>query len=252
MFKGFQLDTGIRFDESYIEVGKEIYNDFRKVFSKAFTSHFENDGIIDASKLECEWFPQVNADIFISHSSKDKEVMYGFTGWLYKEMKLKAFVDSAVWGNSTELLKNIDNKYCRTDDGEYYSYSLRNHSTSHVHMMLSSALTKMIDNTECIIFYNSPNSIPYTDGMDSTFSPWIYSELIATQVLRRNVPNRDKWIALSEQKSFEKFAQNQFPDFKYNVSLDHLTRISAFDLHEWQNSNSTISHPLDVLYSIVE
>jgi len=52
-------------------------------------------------------------------------------------------------------------------DGKIYDYELRNYTTSHVHMMLSTALTEMIDNTECIMFYNTSLSVSLVDDLQT-------------------------------------------------------------------------------------
>lgn len=86
---------------------------------------------------------------------------------LYDEFKLTAFVDSCVWGYCDDLLKQIDNEYCKKKDGKTYDYELRNYTTSHVHMMLSTALIEMIDNTECIMFYNTPSSVTLVEDLET-------------------------------------------------------------------------------------
>lgn len=65
---------------------------------------------------------------------------------------LEAFIDSCSWGYCDDLLNKIDKKYCYDSKKKTYDYHLRNYTTSHVHMMLSTALAEMMDNTECIIF----------------------------------------------------------------------------------------------------
>lgn len=52
-------------------------------------------------------------------------------------------------------------------------------------MMLNIALQNMIDNTEVVFLINTSNSIDKYDGPASTFSPWIYSEIITTTLIRK-------------------------------------------------------------------
>jgi hypothetical protein len=68
-------------------------------------------------------------------------------GWLYDNFEIVSFIDTCVCGYSGELLKIIDKEYCYDDDTGFYDYNMRNLSTSHVYMMLSVALSKMIYNT---------------------------------------------------------------------------------------------------------
>lgn len=110
-------------------------------------------------------------------------------GWLDEVCHVRAFVDSYIWAYSNKLLEKLDNKYCvKERDGDHttYSYEKRNNSTSHVHMMLNTALEKMIDKSECLFFVNTPNSIDIADTMKigATLSPWIFSELSLSQIVR--------------------------------------------------------------------
>lgn len=91
-----------------------------------------------------------------------------------------------VWGYSKDLLEIIDDEYGLQTSGNY-SYQRRNYLTSHVYMMLSIALTKMIDKCESIFFVNTPNLIVVSENIKAakyTLSPWIYSELEMTRMIR--------------------------------------------------------------------
>lgn len=74
-------------------------------------------------------------------------------------------------GVCRQFIKKIDDKYCVSYiNKENYDYKKRNYSTSHVHTMLTVALSKMIDKTECIFFINTPESLNISEGMGSTIS----------------------------------------------------------------------------------
>lgn len=251
MYKGYQLNNLPSFTNTQVEKGKELYTEHKIKFKEAIEEHLNEKGQIEVDSIESRWFPLIDADIFISHSSTDSKEVYGLAGWLYENFKLKAFVDSAVWGNANELLKDIDDKYCKREEMEYYSYEARNHSTSHVHMILSMALTKMIDKTECILFYKTPNSIKLDKQIEKTTSPWIYAELIATQVLRRHKKtNVLKYgMPVSESVQFP-----QMPDFLYETPLSKIPKLNKNILEEWKNSYDIKSgiNALDELYRIHE
>lgn len=57
-----------------------------------------NDEIIDGDAISQDWFPNINSNIFISHSHLDEEYVIAFAGWLKKNFNLNAFIDSCVWG----------------------------------------------------------------------------------------------------------------------------------------------------------
>jgi hypothetical protein len=162
---------------------------------------------------------------------------------------LKAFVDSNVWGFADDLLRKIDDKYCVNNGSERksYSYEKRNYSTSHVHMMLSVALNKMIDKTECLFFLNTPESVSITDTVqNTTFSPWIYSELFTSEVIRKQELSRYRKGIMEKKAMFESAELV----IRYNISMDHLIDLDKKDLIEWRMTRMITNNvePLDQLY----
>lgn len=107
--------------------------------------------LLDGDKMEEDCFPTVDANIFLSHSHEDEPIALRIKFLLEKIYRQKVFVDSCVWKYCNDLLREIDDEYCRDND-ELYNYQKRNNSTAVVHMMLSTALTRMMDKTECIFF----------------------------------------------------------------------------------------------------
>ncbi|ESU34124.1 hypothetical protein G3A_02690 [Bacillus sp. 17376] len=164
MFAGFNL-TGLdnQFLSHYKGAGEVTYNQQKKYVQKKLDRFILDDGSLDGSALQQDWFPEVKADIFLSHSHGDQKLTMAFAAMLKEQFGLTAFIDSCVWGYANDLLKKIDDVYCRNKKGDMYDYDQRNFSTSHVHMMLSAAFTKMMDKAECLIFVNTPNSITTSD-----------------------------------------------------------------------------------------
>jgi len=256
MYAGFNL-RGLDDDfiSSYKGAGETAFNIQKLQIQKELNRYILDDGSLDGSALQDDWFPSVNADIFLSHSHGDRKLTMAFAAMLRDKFGLTSFIDSCVWGYADELLKKIDDKYCKNEANDMYDYNQRNFSTSHVHMMLSSALRKMMDKTECIIFVNTPNSISTRDAVEEkTKSPWIYDEIVTSQVLRKKKPLRP---ILKEARSFEK-SQNRL-NIVYKAELDHLTPLSTEDLMEWdfkyrqEKMKSALlsqpeQHPLDSLY----
>ena len=69
--------------------------------------------VIDGERTMQGWFASVDANVFISHSHADKGLAIGLAGFLRQELGLRPFVDSLVWGNSSELLWEFDNLHCK-------------------------------------------------------------------------------------------------------------------------------------------
>ena len=257
MFAGFNLETTKDYS-MYYETGKKLFDVQRRKVEEDLDKFLDPDGTIDGTKLANNWFPQIKADIFISHSHKDEKQAIGLAGWLWEKFQLATFIDSCVWGYADRLLKRIDNRFCQNDGEETYSYEKRNHSTAHVHMMLNVALCRMIDKTECVFLFNTPNSITCSEAISNTNSSWIYSEVVMTEIIRKRELSRyrDGQVIL-----FEKKAMNQQMEFKYELTLDHLELLNDQDIQRWENKSSSILriqevvkiskiYPLDYLYNI--
>ena len=130
-------------------------------------------------------------------------------------------------------------------------------------MMLSTALAEMMDNTECIIFFNTPNAINLEDELNKingknkeiTTSPWIYHELSMTTMLQRKQPKRSEMIMeySSRQSSCDL-------KVKYDVTKALNKMINLEDNHMeewyelWNKQTKELGYkgePLDTLYEIV-
>lgn len=259
MFRGYNLSLCDGALLSYHQDGKAIFESNQKVVRDAIEAFKDPLGFIDASRLTAQWFPEISADVFISHSHADNDMAVSFAGWLQTEMGLTSFIDSGLWGYVGDLLKEIDEKYCLVDPQYHphsgfeklYSYEKCQRSSSHAFMMLSVALSKMIYNAECVIFMNTPNSIPARDYIagDATPSPWIYSEIMMTRLVRRSTRRR-----LAEKADFRATeAYHEDLKFSYDVPLDHLTPLDQEDLDKWLSEFSKCNsdvHSLDVLYEL--
>lgn len=240
--------------DRHLESGKKIYNDFEESSKECLKSFIYDNGHIDGSSLKKHWFSSQKADIFISHSHKDINKVKAFAGWLYDEFNLKSFIDSCVWGYCNDLLRQIDEVHCKNEYGDTYDYQLRNYTTSHVHMMLSIALSEMIDNTECVIFYNTPNSVTMKNDLDIinnstenvTLSPWIYHELAMTTLIRKSYLGRPEVFL---EKSFDNRT-----DYEHNaINIEHgveqylgnMVSLAVEDLKNWNKTFKILRHEID-------
>lgn len=259
MYRGFQL-VGIDFDNYKGSESRcpdlwvcvewmEVIRSNKCKVEEAVNGCFLEDGSIDGSKMQENWFPQIEADIFISHSHGDKKLAQELSKWLYVTFGLKAFIDSDVWGYAPNLEKKLLRIYRRYSDQEDYD-DLKNFASAHVHMMLSVALNQMIDNTECLFFLNTPSSISIDAPIDGTTpSPWIYSEIAMSRLIRKRLPKRYK-RSLSESRQECFVAQS----VRYTLPMDHLTKLNSDDLLMWKKYCKAASRhhlkALDCLYQL--
>ena len=248
MYRGFNIiNVLFRNDNGIFIDGESIVNDYKELIASKIDSFVLNNGKIDGIKMQSTWFPKINADVFISHSHQDERLAIALAGWLKSRFGLNAFIDSCVWGYSNDLLKQIDEEHCKTGDS-LYSYDSRNYSTSHVHMMLASALTMMIDKTETLFFLNTPQSLSADDIKKKTMSPWIYYELTTSRYIRKPKPSRLIPHALNEDFKLIKKAA---PNIEYTVDFTDFITLDGNKLKEWSEcTESQGVRALDELYSL--
>ena len=251
MYRGFNLDLGRTDLSRYVSSGQKIHASNKLLVEQKLESFNDRNGNLIASEIIAKWFPPIEADVFLSHSHKDKDQIIGLAGWLSEKFGLKSFIDSCIWGYSSDLLRMIDDEYCYNNSSETYNYQKRNRSTSHVHMMLSTALAKMINSCECIIFVNTPNSISpknYIEG-GTTDSPWIYSEIAMTSIIQKRAPADHRGLIAKSSAGLEHLRESL--NIKYDVDLMHLTPLNVNDLDKWnENNRKTGADALDALYSL--
>ncbi|MEI6554227.1 MAG: hypothetical protein WCL70_01410 [Paludibacter sp.] len=257
MHKGFELFLSEdispifckKLFENYYPNEKQIFDSTNQRIERVISNFKSFSGNIDGTKMQANWFPQIRADIFLSHSHNDKDLAIAIAGWLRQEFGLKTFIDSCIWGHSKDLLKLIDNEFCSNKINNKiisYNYENRNYSTSHVHMMLSSALTNMIDNTECVIFLNTPNSITPEDVINKTFSPWIYTEILMTSLIR--LKRIEEYRPKITTESFSAIERRKELKVEYVINTDHLAKMSTRTLLDWKKGWPIDKPHLDFKY----
>lgn len=267
MYVGFELEglTKSFFGNAfglYLGLGKKQFSENTKTIETTLESFLNDDGTLNGDKMQSAWFPKIKADIFISHSHADEKLMIAFAGWLKFHFKLNVFIDSCLWNYSKDLQIMLDEEYENrgiNQDGEWIDYDAVMLSSSHVHMMLNTALMQMIDTTECIIFVNTPNSVKPKAVIDKIISPWIYSELAMTKLVRKKELKEYRKIEIMFEHHEKTYSEKKIP-IEYNLKTSHLMKLDLNLLKKWMRDcllcnslkNKRISSyqqkPLDVLY----
>ena len=256
MYKAFNYSPSNAFYNNtlnrHLITGRDIYNSHKKNVQLCLDKYISKDGVINGTELKNNWFSIDKTDVFISHSHKDIEKVKAFAGWLSDTFGLTAFVDSCAWGYCDDLLRAIDNKYCYDKKKDTYDYNLRNYTTSHVHMMLSTALVEMMDRSECLVFFNTPNSIIMKDELgkiskkEKTTSPWIMYELTMALKLNVTIPER----ICKEMSQFDN--RSKVFGIEYDVSkvLNSIPELTDNQLKELERKHKKNTSALDELYEI--
>lgn len=265
MFAGFNLEINKHFFESkqksfqeYQKIGEEHLGAQGEGIENAL-SEYINNNIVDGSKIQKDWFPEVDADIFLSHSSADKELVNAIAGRLNDNFNLKCFVDSNIWcyaGNISEMLNsNYSNKRSDGNGGYLYNHKRCLKVSEHVDTMLNIALQKMIDKCESVFLINTEKSIHINSdskSVDITYSPWIYSELVCSEIVRKKPLyfyryNSELYHSINESRRFEDVSNNL--TISYNAPTQHLIKINQDVLEKWNRQfDMEYPFPLDLLY----
>lgn len=259
MFSKFKLNNLVYSDfNEYESLGKEYYAKIQTDIQSSLKEFIEIDRVIDGTKLQDSRFStKQKFNVFLSHSHADEKLAISIAGFLKKELNLDTFIDSCLWGYSNDLLREIDEKYCRHSNGTSFDYDKRNYSTSHVHMMLSIALARMIDKCESVFFLNSENSISIAEEIskERTVSPWIYNELSLADMIEIRPINyyRDKFFQFTHGV-YDAVNESSSLQIKYEVDgiLREFTTLSKNDLmscaKEWSANNKSFKSALDYIY----
>lgn len=241
MFLPFKISTSqieeLLKDKS-ADIGySSVYNELERKVKKQLPVENIKNSFINGSRLQEEWFPTEDNcfHVFLSHSSRDTGIVKKFSYWLKSNLGLDCFIDSVYWKYSNQLLREIDDEWCKyysKSAKQYlYKYNNRNFSTSNIHCMLTMALVRMMSRCECVIFIDSENSIQYKFGEDvnKTCSPWIYEEIEMAQQLRWVVPERMIRSSILDEHKIQKCfsLESEQPTFYYDVVLKDFIPLSA-------------------------
>lgn len=211
MRQGYLLKLG---RNDYVELSKHSHE---RITTQTIHESLErvtlNNQLIDGTKIQDDWFPEVDASVFISHSGKDEELAMNLANFLNNEYGVKSFVDSQVWGYFPNLMIKLDNG--RDTENKLVNLSQYDKCSTHVHNMLSIALSKMIQKCDYFIFLDTQNSRNSLTNM--TESPWIYFELSISHIL---MPKEE---VITEGLEY-------FSNIAYKAPTNHLKQITFNDL----------------------
>jgi hypothetical protein len=251
MYQAFEISVKNKLRQAnYPEphkLGLKQFKEDQKLINSKLEEFLLPNGNFDASAMQENWFPQIKADIFLSHAHADEELAMIIAGKLNRDFGLKVFIDSCVWGDSNTLLRKIDNELCYDKIRKVYDYKDRNYTTTHVHIMLASALNEMIYNTEAVFFLNTNKSakVNTKDLVKKTESGWIYSEIKMCNLVHKRLPFEHR-SRLQSFKDGGVFVENR--RFEWTLDTSNFHQLSWADIIQWQSNLVHKTHPLDTLY----
>lgn len=246
MYAGFKLES-LKFNSFIPSNVTQSKRQRKKVeIERKLKEYVVDNSIINATEVQNDWFPQINSNVFLSHSHSDIKSVTLLADFLEEKFGLNCFIDSYVWGYFNDLINLLL-------EGEELTIENVSYVSSNVHMMLSMALNNMIDRCECIIFYNTPNSLSINGLVQQTASPWIYNELTVSKIIRKRSPDEHR-LLLENFAGITKTAEAVKKKFFYDVNLSHLHNMTVSDFNNWfkivSKQNTKGINSLDCLYDL--
>lgn len=175
-----------------------------------------NKCILNANKLKDFMYPNIDADIFLSHSHNDLELARKIANVIKYQTGKKVFIDSLVWENMYDLENHLNDKFSvinSDSNGYIYNYNKTKYIASHVRMLLTTALGSIIRKTKYFVVLNTGRSF-INEAV--TNSPWIYFEIFqATQYMK--------------DTSKEALFESMEIEFDYNVE-DYIKHFKSVNL----------------------
>lgn len=263
MFAGFNLKISESFFnneiDEYVDLAEKYctHSTLTEDMNNLVIDTYVNEEVLDGEKILKKWFPEIKCDVFISHSHADYRLANAFAGWLKKHFNINAFIDSNVWNYIDKLLKKL-NEYSdkrRSVNGWLYDYDKCNRASQHANIMLLMSLQKMIDNTEAIFFLNTDSSVNDMDdnGVSSTYSPWIYAELLCANLIRKRELDEYRMKNILEHCSVNAATESRAElKIRYKILTNNLIELTSKNLIEWNNryESTKKAFPMDLLYEM--
>lgn len=220
------------------------YNEAKKKYTIDIKKYFTPEGRLSGRKMMNDLFPQVPADIFISHSHKDFVSAKTLAYWLNTYTKSSVFLDECFWGSADKLLINVN----AIGGNDEYDTFCKNASS--VYMILANAISGMIHCCHTFIFIDSQNAIDDPENLE-TDSPWIFFEL---QLIYRIIENEKMLLSkLNKTASDNLSAMEMLNESRISlpVTLKNFCSCNQEDFFSWNNEQRETMPGMDGLYSFI-
>lgn len=189
--------------------------------------------VINSSEILNLAAPEDSYDFFISHSHKDVESVSSIASFM-REKGFKVFVDSEYWLYFDEIADELNKNHLHTDKGmNCYDHAKTIEVQKHCDVMLTASLLRVMSKSTILLFVNTPSSIVGMDAVSrygakgSTYSPWIYYEILTANALFEPV----KFSPILEHYSRDSIPQIQYD----NLDMNNMVNVSwnSFKRENW-------------------
>ncbi len=265
------MHSGYKINLSKSLFGKE-YAHYKKAGQHHLRGHCENmrkivsqiEKFIEASNKSSDKmfqkfsFPTIAADVFILCSHADMDCVNALAGWLKENFDLNVFVDANLWNYADASLVSRNNIH--SNASETTVNNPIDKCAQNMDFMLMAAVEKIIDDVECVILLEqeeSENIYKSSSEAAHTLSPWIFSEIFCSQIIRK------KPLAFYREYSYadtcltaESADMRLSFDIIYDMENGNLIEIDNVHLMQWLKEKklceSECFYYLDILYQITD
>ncbi len=207
-----------------------ITNELNRVINH-IKYYLTKDGTYSGDLIQKTLFPNINADVFISHSHNDALFAQKIASSINIITGKEVFCDEGLWGSADNFLQVLNNSCLYFDPNakmHLYDHKKCCRNASIMYMLLSDALQKMIYKCKYFIFIATSESI-YSLKNQTTLSPWIFFELkTINNILENESFFLDKQIKLG--------SESMAPTIELPIILDNLTKITNSDFNDFVQS----------------
>lgn len=185
---------------------------------------------LDAEKILDIVSPQGDFDVFISHYHENEKLALNVAAIL-KNQGYKPFVDSQFWLHFDSVAEELNAFHFHKDakGNEVYDHSKTRMVQKHCDVMLLSALSNVMAKCKYLIFINPPENVLGIESYSkadaaspTTYSPWIYWELILAKILYNN-----RRMPLKECRMSDTYS---IPEIKYPLSIKDMVKLTVTDI----------------------
>lgn len=199
--------------------------DFKKNRNFVRIKDFISKSIVNADPIMKRKFPISKNDIFISHSHKDIDMIRSIAKLLKNGFGYNCFIDSDVWWNYNDVIKEVLDEIKRRGIYEINddSIGIENIIRDNIDIMLTSSLMNVMNNSKIILLFDTENYIEYLDGEEFTYSTWIYHELCCSQYIDINNQQYKPYgrhVSLNESVKFKYLVDYCFDSIRLSCLFD--------------------------------
>jgi hypothetical protein len=107
MYRGFDLDLEKTDLSDFVAGGRAQFDKYKQLAEADLDRYISVDGVVDGGTLEKDWFPNITADVFISHSHDNLDMAIGFGGSPILSSFVKTDLEALIDGSEPLVGKKV-------------------------------------------------------------------------------------------------------------------------------------------------